>query len=1136
MKKVRLLIMSKQSKQYESMRQTQANTFSDGLNMDLHPLTTPNTILTDCVNGTMITYNDNEFVLQNERGNNKIKIGDNDHVKLSEGFIPVGMKEHNGILYIISHNPQTKQSEIGTFPSPANITNFIDNNFEKTVEIEGKTIIYSGFESKVNYYDPDLIVSNFDKYQLNQVYTENPLLVLEHFILTKNGEMQKLDLKDDNTIHRFNHVGEGLLGYKYRPFSIDSFNAYITPIQNANNAKLFVDFTTTDNELINNYKNIDIQCDVHVFLGDEQFARKPSITFENFEEFHNLQGNGYLTLDFTNDISTDNCSYDQKKGVIIYNGIEYSDLKFKIELYLYKDGYNLFMNHLTKTIEIKVSEVVQPLQTFSVFKYKKNESNKLDILIKLDMAKYNPNYTINSIYDIGEASYKLIKIDKNGNLEGKIVANSKFLLGGQISYPIVASAAEVNNYELTLAKDEGDDNAFYCFKPSTMIEKSTILPAISISYNNTCNHIYEVGNATKVKYLKVDEQYNIVWLNDKDEVVSTTVYVPCESDTDMVDERWEDPNTLKYEINDVEYDPNSVYLLQLTYPINNDNNIASFIVVTTDKMLTNEHYELDRMDLLGIEDWYDANISISDIIIHDAINTQNNTYYDSNILHTIEEINNSDDILKLVERKFLKYQQVLDVTLMKEEIPKLGYSYDFEISFNNEDKANFDVEISFNNKNKINNNVYRDTLFYTYTLNPIYDEPYEQNWERKYVYDDLKDYSFYTQTVKINEAYKLDEYSEWQDIMYSFDNPYKKYGKILGTWNSKTIPSEDSFLLGEGTIYRRNIGFYANRLQGGCGNAKRKYEGYYTLDDIANRASNNFGLTLDCGTIQIMKELNFGNYFHYGKVKNFGKKDRVAYNGELEKIWTRYKKNNKYVLVGLNLNQETPENCKNILDALLHHMYYLRYDPKTVIQYKFATLADNEESTNDIVVSEINNLSKTVDISYIITPTQCKIVNNNLINYNIQSWNNVSTKFIIKNYSKTIKIETPNMEKVHTYLQYLGLLLNVNQIPKNEKLSSDDSNLLYYDFDETLLNSDLNSKSISHEKLPQLFYDESRKLTYLDIVTEDKDYFEYIGEKGCVPNFNWNYKDTFDFKLTNIDDLLSYHSLQFYKLTNYESE
>ena len=90
---------TKQNKFYETLRQTQVNTFSEGLNMDLHPLTTPNTILTDCVNGTMVTYNDNEFVLQNERGNSKI-----DNAELSPGFIPVAMKEYNGILYIVSHN------------------------------------------------------------------------------------------------------------------------------------------------------------------------------------------------------------------------------------------------------------------------------------------------------------------------------------------------------------------------------------------------------------------------------------------------------------------------------------------------------------------------------------------------------------------------------------------------------------------------------------------------------------------------------------------------------------------------------------------------------------------------------------------------------------------------------------------------------------------------------------------------------------------------------------------------------------------------------------------------------------------------------------------------------------------------
>ena len=80
------------------MKQTAQNTFQDGLNYDLHPLVTPNSVLTDNINGTFITYNGNEFCLQNDRGNNK-------KVSLPEGHIPIGIKEHNGILYIVSVFP-----------------------------------------------------------------------------------------------------------------------------------------------------------------------------------------------------------------------------------------------------------------------------------------------------------------------------------------------------------------------------------------------------------------------------------------------------------------------------------------------------------------------------------------------------------------------------------------------------------------------------------------------------------------------------------------------------------------------------------------------------------------------------------------------------------------------------------------------------------------------------------------------------------------------------------------------------------------------------------------------------------------------------------------------------------------------
>lgn len=95
------------------MHKEAVNTFNKGLIKDTHPLTTPADVLTDCLNGTVITYNGNELILQNDMGN--VKIGS---AALPEGYIPVGITEYGGIIYIASYNPSTKKGQIGSFPSP----------------------------------------------------------------------------------------------------------------------------------------------------------------------------------------------------------------------------------------------------------------------------------------------------------------------------------------------------------------------------------------------------------------------------------------------------------------------------------------------------------------------------------------------------------------------------------------------------------------------------------------------------------------------------------------------------------------------------------------------------------------------------------------------------------------------------------------------------------------------------------------------------------------------------------------------------------------------------------------------------------------------------------------------------------
>lgn len=95
------------------MRKETVNTFTEGLVKDLHPLNTPANVLTDALNATLVTYDGNEFILQNDVGNGRVETA-----RLPSGYIPVGMTEYGGIIYVASYNPLTGKSQLGSFPSP----------------------------------------------------------------------------------------------------------------------------------------------------------------------------------------------------------------------------------------------------------------------------------------------------------------------------------------------------------------------------------------------------------------------------------------------------------------------------------------------------------------------------------------------------------------------------------------------------------------------------------------------------------------------------------------------------------------------------------------------------------------------------------------------------------------------------------------------------------------------------------------------------------------------------------------------------------------------------------------------------------------------------------------------------------
>lgn len=113
------------------MKQKTQNTFTNGMQMDLNVMTTPRNLLTDCLNGTLVTFNGNEFTLQNDMGNCKVETA-----SLPPGYIPIGMREYGGIIYVAAYSPVDGMCQIGSFPSPQ--VDFSTNDFADLSPVEFK--------------------------------------------------------------------------------------------------------------------------------------------------------------------------------------------------------------------------------------------------------------------------------------------------------------------------------------------------------------------------------------------------------------------------------------------------------------------------------------------------------------------------------------------------------------------------------------------------------------------------------------------------------------------------------------------------------------------------------------------------------------------------------------------------------------------------------------------------------------------------------------------------------------------------------------------------------------------------------------------------------------------------------------
>lgn len=192
------------------MRQEENNTFTKGLLQDLNPINTPNNVLTDNLNGTIITYDGNEYSLQNDRGNYPLQ-----YCKLKPNYIPVGVKEYADTLYIVSYNPIDNTTEIGSYPSPLEISSSTDTNdavtlpslIQKSIETPEYTKLMESAQMQV-FSDDELKLYPGDEYQI-KIQDESKYLYeeLEYYILDENRN--KYNISDKIRENNFDFVPVG---------------------------------------------------------------------------------------------------------------------------------------------------------------------------------------------------------------------------------------------------------------------------------------------------------------------------------------------------------------------------------------------------------------------------------------------------------------------------------------------------------------------------------------------------------------------------------------------------------------------------------------------------------------------------------------------------------------------------------------------------------------------------------------------------------------------------------------------------------------------------------------------------------------------------------------------------------------
>ena len=287
-------------------RHENSNQFKDGLLMDLHPLQTPNTVLTDNLNGTFITYNGNEYSLQNDMGNFKLK-----NCRLKPNYFPIGTTSYADTIYIVSYNPVSKSVEIGSYPAPVEYNSVSTNSKKKFWTISESYIKQLNDDNSSNDFTFNVTLSNLNKHKTSLVFSgedfrlkggDKFMLKYDQLVTCGFEELEKSVVFDSGKTQNVDYeCGEeqdvpwntpGNIQLSSRIFEIEKIENHVANMfygANSFQVDLLVDMFVSDKSLIKKIKespNILEEKDDYIWL--KCFATNGTTVISNSNEniFH----------------------------------------------------------------------------------------------------------------------------------------------------------------------------------------------------------------------------------------------------------------------------------------------------------------------------------------------------------------------------------------------------------------------------------------------------------------------------------------------------------------------------------------------------------------------------------------------------------------------------------------------------------------------------------------------------------------------------------------------------------------------------------------------------------------------------------------------------------------------------------